>query len=78
MKKLLSTAFAIALATTAVAAFADDDEAMDVAPNAKNVVISQPPSGPVTYDTDEAMAVAPNAAIVIEQTTYTWEEDTTN
>jgi hypothetical protein len=61
MKKVLSTVFAVALATAAVAAFADDDEAMDVAPNAKNVVISQPPTGPVTYDNDEAMAVAPNA-----------------
>jgi hypothetical protein len=78
MKKLLSTVFAVALATTAVAAFAEEDEAMDVAPNAKNVIVSPAPSGPVRYDTDEAMDVAPNGAITIEQTTYTWEEDTTN
>jgi hypothetical protein len=65
MKKVLSTVFAVALATAAVAAFAEDDEAMDVAPNAKNVVVSQPPTGAVSYDTDEAMAVAPNASAVI-------------
>jgi hypothetical protein len=65
MKKVLSTVFAVALATAAVAAFAEDDEAMDVAPNAKNVIVSTPATGPVTYDTDEAMSVAPNASAVI-------------
>jgi hypothetical protein len=76
MKTLVSTMIAIAMTAAAGVAFAEEDEAMDVAPNAKLVVISSAPTGPVRYDQDEAMDVAPNASLVVEQTSYTWEEDT--
>lgn len=76
MKKLLSTMIAIAMITATGVAFAEEDEAMDVAPNAKLNIISSAPTGPVRYDQDEAMDVAPNATLMIEQTSYTWEEDT--
>ena len=76
MKKLLSIIIAASMTAAAGFAFAEEDEAMDVAPNAKLNIVSSAPTGPVRYDQDEAMDVAPNATLVIEQTSYTWEEDT--
>jgi len=75
MKKLLSTVIAIVMTAAAGVALAEEDEAMNVAPNAKLVIISTPATGPTVYDYDESMAVAPNAQLMIEQTAYAWEED---
>jgi hypothetical protein len=74
MKKVLSTLIAVAFATAFGVAFADDeDEALNIAPNAQHVVTSSAPTGPVVYDRDDdAMNVAPNAQIQVEQTTYIW------
>jgi hypothetical protein len=72
MKTLVSTMIAIAMTAAAGVAFAEEDEAMDVAPNAKLVIISSAPTGPARYDQDEAMDVAPAAQMEVEQTTYTW------
>lgn len=74
MKKLLSTMIAVALATAAGVALADEeDEALSIAPNAQRVVVATPPAGPVVYDADDtAVLVAPNAQIEVEQTGYIW------
>lgn len=70
MKKLLSTLFAIAFAAAAGAAFAEEDEAMAVAPNAQRVIVTQPGAAP--QERDEAMDVAPNARTDIPQVPYVW------
>lgn len=73
MKKLLFAVIAASLAAAGGVAFAEEDEALTIAPNALQTIVSTPPTGPVVYDRDDdAMNVAPNAQMVIEQTTYTW------
>lgn len=77
MKKLLITVFAIAMTSAVGVAFAEEDEAMTVAPNALRTITSTPgPTGPAVYDRDdESMDVAPNALRTIEQSTFIWEEE---
>ena len=74
MKKLLFAVIAASLAAAGGVAFAEEeDEALTIAPNALQTIVSTPASCPAVYDRDdEAMQVAPNASMVIEQTTYTW------
>jgi len=73
MKKLLFALFAVSIAAAGGVAIAEEDEALTVAPNALQTIVSTPATGPVVYDRDdEAMQVAPNASMAIEQTTYVW------
>ncbi len=73
MKKLLFAVIAASLAAAGGVAIAEEDEALTIAPNALQTIVSTPATGPVVYDRDDdAMKVAPNAQVEIEQTTYTW------
>lgn len=77
MKKLLSTMFAVSLATAAGATFANaldpDDDATDFMPNASIVITSTAPTRAAAYDADDdATNFMPNAGSEVEQVAYVW------
>ena len=79
MKKLVSAVFAVAVAAAAGAAFAQEDPALTVAPNALRTIESNTPAA-MPNDTagDPALRVAPNAQQTVASTEiYVWEEDYT-
>jgi hypothetical protein len=79
MKKLISAVFAATMAAGAVAAFAQEDDALRVAPNALRTIESNTPAQ-MPNDTagDPALRVAPNAQQTYTSTeTYIFEEDYT-
>jgi hypothetical protein len=81
MKKLLSTMFAISLATAGGAALANaldpDDDATDFMPNASIVIVSSAPARVAAYDPDDdSTSVMPNAHIEVEQVAFAWDYPT--
>ena len=80
MKKLLTAAFAVAMAAGAGAVLAQDvDDALRVAPNALRTIESNTPARmPNDTDGDPALRVAPNAQQTYTSSeTYVFEEDYT-
>jgi len=79
MKKLVSAVFAVAVAAAGGAAFAQEDPALTVAPNALRTIESNTPAQ-MPNDTagDAALRVAPNAQQAYATTEmYVWEVDYT-